>query len=43
MDLELVLEAANPNAKVLVQYANSFSDAALGKSIANQMNKMELI
>ena len=28
---------ANENAEVLVQYANSFSDAALGKSIANSM------
>ena len=28
---------ANENAKVLVQYANSFSDAAIGKSIANSM------
>ncbi len=33
------VEASNPNAKVVVQYANSFSDSALGKSIANQMNK----
>lgn len=30
---------ANPNAKVSVQYANSFTDQALGKSIANQMIK----
>ena len=28
---------ANPDAEVLVQYANSFSDSALGKSIANAM------
>ena len=28
---------ANPDAEVLVQYANSFSDSALGKSIANSM------
>ena len=28
---------ANPEAEVLVQYANSFSDSALGKSIANAM------
>ena len=28
---------ANENAEVLVQYANSFSDAAIGKSIANSM------
>ena len=28
---------ANENAQVLVQYANSFSDSALGKSIANSM------
>ena len=33
------VEEANPNAKVVVQYANSFSDSALGKSIANQMHK----
>lgn len=30
---------ANPDAEVLVQYANSFSDQALGKSIASQMIK----
>ena len=30
---------SNPNAKISTQYANSFSDAALGKSIANQMHK----
>ena len=29
---------ANPDATVLSQYANSFSDAAKGKSIANQMH-----
>lgn len=29
--------AANPDAKVLVQYSNSYSDQALGKSIANSM------
>lgn len=28
---------SNPNAKISTQYTNSFSDAALGKSIANQM------
>ncbi len=28
---------ANPDAEVLVQYANSFSDSALGKSIATSM------
>lgn len=33
------VEASNPKAKVSVQYANSFTDAALGKSIANQMHK----
>lgn len=33
------VEAANPKAEVSVQYANSFTDAALGKSIANQMHK----
>ena len=30
---------ANPDAKVTSQYANSFGDAAKGKSIANQMHK----
>ena len=30
---------ANPDAEISVQYANSFSDQALGKSIANQMIK----
>ena len=29
--------AANPDAEVLVQYSNSYSDQALGKSIANSM------
>lgn len=33
------VEHANPEAKVSVQYTNSFTDAALGKSIANQMHK----
>lgn len=33
------VKAANPDAKVMVQYANSFTDSALGKSIANQMHK----
>lgn len=28
---------ANPDAEILVQYANSYSDQALGKSIANSM------
>lgn len=32
------VEAANPDAEVMVQYANSFTDSALGKSIANQMH-----
>lgn len=31
------VEAARPDAEVMVQYANSFTDSALGKSIANQM------
>lgn len=31
------VEAANPDAEVMVQYANSFTDSALGKTIANQM------
>lgn len=31
------VEASNPDAEVMVQYANSFTDAALGKSIANTM------
>ncbi len=32
------VEAANPDAEVMVQYANSFTDSALGKTIANQMH-----
>lgn len=32
------VEAANPDAEVIVQYTNSFTDMALGKSIANQMH-----
>ena len=32
------VKAANPDAEVMVQYANSFTDAALGKTIANQMH-----
>ena len=32
------VKAANPDAEVMVQYANSFSDSALGKTIANQMH-----
>jgi basic membrane protein A and related proteins len=31
------VEAANPETQVSIQYANSFTDAAKGKSIANQM------
>ncbi|MGL5313271.1 MAG: BMP family lipoprotein [Peptostreptococcaceae bacterium] len=31
------VEAGNPDTKLLIQYANSFDDASLGKSIANQM------
>ncbi len=31
-------EAANENVEVIAQYSNSFTDAALGKSIANQMH-----
>ena len=31
------VEASNPEAQVSIQYANSFTDAAKGKSIANQM------
>lgn len=31
------IKAGNPDAKLLSQYANSFDDASLGKSIANQM------
>ncbi|MGX4598397.1 BMP family lipoprotein [Faecalimicrobium sp. JNUCC 81] len=33
------VEATDPNAKVSVQYTNSFTDMAKGKSIANQMHK----
>ena len=32
------VKAANPNAEIMVQYANSFTDSALGKTIANQMH-----
>ncbi len=32
------VEAANPDAEIFVQYTNSFTDMALGKSIANQMH-----
>lgn len=32
------VKASNPDAEVMVQYANSFSDSALGKTIANQMH-----
>jgi len=31
------VKAANPNAEVVVQYANAFNDAAKGKAIAKQM------
>ena len=31
------VEAANPEAEVMVQYANSFTDSSLGKTIANTM------
>ncbi|WP_455539565.1 BMP family lipoprotein [Terrisporobacter sp.] len=31
------VQVANPDAEVLVQYSNSYSDQALGKSIANSM------
>ena len=34
---EAGVKAANPNAKVLSQYVNSFADQAKGKSIASQM------
>lgn len=34
---EKALKEENPDAKVLKQYANSFTDAAKGKAIANQM------
>ena len=33
------VKAANPDCEISVRYANSFSDAALAKSIANQMHK----
>ena len=33
------VKTANPDCEVIVRYANSYSDAALGKSIANQMHK----
>ena len=33
------VKAANPDCEVIVRCANSFNDAALGKSIANQMHK----
>ena len=32
------VKAANPDAEIMVQYANSFTDSALGKTIANQMH-----
>ncbi|MGL5348607.1 MAG: BMP family lipoprotein [Peptostreptococcaceae bacterium] len=32
------VEAANPEAEVMVQYANSFTDSALGKTIAQTMH-----
>lgn len=34
------VKAANPDAKVQAQYANSFTDQAKGKAIANQMYTM---
>lgn len=39
------VKEANPDAKVLVQYVNSFADQAKGKSIANQMynNKADIL
>ena len=39
------VKAANPDAEVMVQYANSFTDSALGKTIANQMhsNNVDII
>ena len=39
------VKAANPDAQVIVQYANSFTDSALGKTIANQMhsNNVDII
>ena len=33
------IKAANPNCEIIARYANTFSDSALGKSIANQMHK----
>lgn len=36
---EAGVKAANPDCEVISRYANSFSDSALGKSIANQMHK----
>ena len=33
------VKAANPDCEISVRYANSFSEAALAKSIANQMHK----
>lgn len=38
---EAGVKEANPNARVLVQYVNSFADQAKGKSIANQMYNNE--
>lgn len=32
------VKTANPDAEVVVQYANSYTDSALGKTIANQMH-----
>lgn len=42
---EAGVKEANSNAKVLVQYVNSFADQAKGKSIANQMynNKADIL
>ncbi len=36
------VKAANPDAEVMVQYANSFTDSALGKTIANQMHSKDV-
>ena len=36
------VKAANPEAEVMVQYANSFTDSALGKTIANQMHSNDV-
>ena len=36
------VKAANPDAEVMVQYANSFTDSALGKTIANQMHSNDV-